>query len=75
MFSFAFFFVIIRIYIALEFCFGLGKHYLWFRSLLLFGLYHPELSYAFLHAMIISGSDLAERVSACSIVVSGLCQI
>ena len=51
MLSFDFFLAIIRIYISLEFCFGLGKNYLWFGSLLLFGLYHLELLYAILHAM------------------------
>ena len=48
--SFAFFLVIIRIHVALEFCISLGKHYLWFGSMLLYGLYHQDLLYAILHA-------------------------
>ena len=32
-------------------CSSLGKHYLWFVYLLLFGLYHQEFLYAIQHAM------------------------
>ena len=52
MLPFAFFMLIISIFIALESCIGLGKHYLWFSSLLFLGLYHQELLYAIFHAEI-----------------------
>ena len=51
MLSFAFFLIITNIYIALESCLGMGKHYLWLSYMLLPGLYHQELLYAILHAM------------------------
>ena len=40
---------------CLESCIGLGKRYLWFNSLFMFGLYFQELLYANYMSLIISG--------------------